>query len=203
MPALEKLFEISSPSTGEGQTTVGEWLPPELRRLLDHKNGFFAFEAALEVFPLTESSKSYSIREWNKDSLWRCYYGNLMPHGNCFAQNIFGDQFIYSDAIYQFNPETAELSFIARSIEMWAKIILDDYNFFLGYGIAHDWQKLHGAIPFYHRLVPKIPFVLGGEYDVDNLDAFGSSEGMIARADLAVQLKNIPDGSKVTFSIDD
>lgn len=200
---MEKLFEISSLPTGEGAAKANEKLPPDILELLTCKNGFFAFEAALEVFPATESSKSYSIQEWNNHNLWRCYYGDLAPLGVCFAQDVFGDQFIYSDAVYKFDSETAELSFVAASINIWAQLVLEDYDLLLGYSVAHDWQKLHGPVPFYHRLVPRIPFVLGGEYQVSNLDAVDSGNAMKERANLAVQLRDIPDGSEISFRVEE
>ncbi len=51
------------------------------------------------------------------------------------------------------------------------------------------------------RLLPKVPFILGGKFTVDNLYLLDSITGMKLRGDLARQIKNSPDGTKVTFKI--
>jgi hypothetical protein len=45
--------------------------------------------------------------------------------------------------------------------------------------------------------MPKIPFFLGGSYSMENLWAGDAVEGMRFKADLAIQTKNLPDGSQV------
>jgi hypothetical protein len=49
------------------------------------------------------------------------------------------------------------------------------------------------------RLLPKLPFVLGGEYNLDNLYLANSVEGMRFRGSIARQIQNIPDGNKVVL----
>ncbi|MDI3359360.1 hypothetical protein QQF21_12250 [Lelliottia sp. V89_10] len=64
-------------------------------------------------------------------------------------------------------------------------------------GLLDSWQKLHGAIPPGHRLVPKIPFVTGGEYDIENLYLECTYKSLIARANLALQIRDIPNGNSI------
>jgi len=49
--------------------------------------------------------------------------------------------------------------------------------------------------------MPKIPFFLGGAYSMENLWAGDAIEGMRLKADLAIQTKNLPDGSQVRIII--
>jgi hypothetical protein len=49
-------------------------------------------------------------------------------------------------------------------------------------------------------LIPKIPFVLGGKYEVDNLYAGNIVDAMRFRASLARQISAIPDGTAITIS---
>jgi hypothetical protein len=121
-----------------------------------------------------------------------------------FAEDIFGGQFgVKGDVIYSLDTETGELSQLAGSVEEWARKILDDHEFITGYPIAHQWQAQNGTLAAGDRLVPKQPFVLGGEYSVTNIVALEAVKGMRFRGDLAVQIRDLPDGASITFKIVD
>lgn len=203
MSALDDLLKTSSEPIGK-EAFPSDDIPIQLMKLLRRKNGFFAFESALEVFPLTSSDISYTLEEWNQGSLWRDAYEPSGLKGVCFAQDIFGGQFVLlSDEVFQFDPETAESSYFAQDIEEWAKAILSDYDFLTGSTIAHEWQKKHGPLAYRNRLLPITPFVLGGEYNLDNLVATEASRAMRIRAAVALELKSLPDGSKIVYRIEE
>jgi hypothetical protein len=198
--AINTLLEISSESTS--MESLHDRIVPRALDILYRKNGFFAFEAALEVFPLGKSRKSYSIFEWNYNATWKDHYKGMSPTGLCFAQDLFGTQFIVEDnAVYSFDPETAERNYIARSVEEWAMQILSDYQFLTGQPLAHDWQAENGALPNRSRLVPITPFVLGGPYKTENLVAMDAVSAMQLRASLALQIKSLPDGAEVIYEV--
>ncbi|HKJ51573.1 MAG TPA: SMI1/KNR4 family protein, partial [Gammaproteobacteria bacterium] len=69
--------------------------------------------------------------------------------------------------------------------------------------LAHQWQVIHGQLPARKRLVPKIPFVAGGEFSIENLFLIDAVEGMKYRADIAIQIKDLPDGTQVKLNIVD
>ena len=52
---LEKLLEIASDALAPAPNPQGQnlYLEPEIGSLLQNRNGFYAFESALHVFPLT------------------------------------------------------------------------------------------------------------------------------------------------------
>ncbi|QGX41856.1 SMI1/KNR4 family protein [Permianibacter aggregans] len=176
----------------------------ELLCLLQKKNGFFAFESSLRVFSSVKSSQSYSLADWNSELLWRREYGDCVEDALFFAEDVFGGQFcIRNDEIYCFDPETGEFSYLANTVDDWARSVLSEYQLLTGQPLAHDWQKMHGSIPVLSRLVPKLPFVCGGEFSVENLIALDSVKGMRARGNLAMQIKDLPDGAQITFNITD
>ena len=47
----------------------------------------------------------------------------------------------------------------------------------------------------------KVPFSLEGDFDVDNLQIANAVDLMLTRADLAIQLASIPDGTKIKINI--
>lgn len=208
---LDKLVSIASAQLGR----VGAPLPAELlgqagshaaglRALLGQKNGFMAFESALHVFPAGSTPNGYSIEQWNAPSLWRAAYGDAAADGLFFAEDIFGEQFcLRSSSIWRFNPETGDSEELAATLEEWAARLLQDYDGETGYPLAHAWQERHGPLPLDRRLLPKIPFVAGGKYALENLYAAEAVEGMKFRAELARQIRNLPDGTPIRFEITD
>ncbi len=200
---LNKLIEIGGEAFVSEKPNM-ENLPQDLLGLLQSKNGFFAFESALRVFPSKSCDYSYGLSEWNSEKLWKVHYGDLVKDYLFFAEDIFGGQFCYFDSkIYQFDPETAEIKFMADTLEEWSKKILENYNVLTGYQLAHDWQSKHGKLGFKKRLIPKQLFVLGGDYSVDNLGDIDSLEAMQFRGSIAQQIKDLPDGTKIEMKITD
>jgi hypothetical protein len=90
---------------------------------------------------------------------------------------------------------------MASSLEDWADQLLADYEVLTGYPLARDWQQEHGPLPAGQRLVPKIPFVLGGDFATSNLYPLDAAQGMRVRAELALQLRDLPDGTTVRYRV--
>ncbi|TGM52879.1 SMI1/KNR4 family protein [Leptospira adleri] len=217
MDPISKLIKISGNNIGD--VLKGEkiqklipsvkstpYVPKEILNILRMKNGFFAFESALHLFHLNDPFiADYNILWWNLPNTWKIkYQNNQIQNSFCFAQDTFGNQFCTLDeAVYLFDAETAEFEFIADSIENWTNVILDDYEYLTGHTLIHEWQQNNGEIPLGYRLVPKTPFCLGGDYSVANLQAVESVKAMCWRAGIYNQIKNLPEGSKITFSVID
>ena len=204
-PALRKLLEIGSAPFANNTSgfemdqlaTLGS-CGIALREVLTQKNGFFCFESALRIFPSITTVTSWGLSEWNSHELWKIDYNGLANNYFCFAEDILGVQFcIIEDGVVTFDPESAEVKRFASTLDEWASKILASYNSMTGYRLAHEWQKLHGPLPARQRLMPKTPFVLGGEYELANLAAVDSVELMKYMGDLAHQIYRLPDGTKI------
>ncbi|MEZ5344501.1 MAG: SMI1/KNR4 family protein [Pyrinomonadaceae bacterium] len=170
--------------------------------MLTERNGFYAFESALHVFPSQSNGSEIGLEDWNRSTLWRDEYDGLAEGCLFFAEDVFGTQFcITKDQICIFDPETGSLEFLANTIEEWAEIVLSDFKVLTGYPLAHEWQIHHGRIPNGKRLVPKTPFVAGGKFDIENLYLCDAVESMKFRAKIAKQIKDLPDGSRITFRL--
>jgi hypothetical protein len=201
---IEKLVNIGGPAFTLARVDELAANTPQLLPLLKEKNGFFAFESALRVFPLDTCTFSYGLDEWNSPELWRGSYGELTNGLFFFAEDIFGTQFCLQDEkIYSFNPETADLSLIGNGLNEWATAIFDDYDLLTGYSLAHEWQSENGLLSARDRLMPKIPFVCGGEFTLNNLMALDAARSMRCRGNLATQLHSLPDGTQVQFLLVD
>lgn len=165
------------------------------------KNGFYAFGGALHVFPIS-SRDCISLEEWNSESLWRSGYRDLAADLLFFAEDAFQDRFCLSpQGVVRFESETGNRVLGALTIDGWAKAIRGNYARETGYALWDSWQAANGPIPEDKRLMPRTPFFLGGSYSLDNLRAGDSVEGMRFKADMAVQTRDLPDGSQVRMIV--
>ena len=203
MSRIDRLLEIAGPPLTAAAPEPLDWPTPlgtELTALLARANGFYAFESALHVRP--SGGGGQDLADWNEQTLWRDAYGGLADGLLFFAEDVFGGQFaLASGGVVAFNPETGERTATANSLESWAATVLADYQFQTGYPLAHQWQQRHGALPPGQRLLPKRPFVLGGKYEMDNLYPLDAVQGMRLRGELAVQIRDLPDGATIRFNI--
>jgi hypothetical protein len=213
MKSIEKLLSISSGQLSRLPAVVdfgelGDFggLGEQLRTVLRMRNGFYAFESSLHVFPADPQNMNdeITLSQWNSFDLWRFEYRELADQTLFFAEDAFGNQFCLNDGrVCLFDAETGELSVIARDLEGWADRLLAEYAFLTGYPVLHKWHEKNGPVPVGSRLVPKIPFVLGGEYNLTNLTLLNSVQAMRSRGNLARQLKDLPDGSQVVFRLEE
>lgn len=207
--SLDKLLSISTDSLAEqhavlspGLLGLAGILGHELETLINRKNGFFAFESALRLFPSRSSALSVGLDDWNSDNLWRQDYYGLADGCLFFAEDTFGGQFrIKDDVVCAFDLETGRLEEMASTVEEWAKELLNEYNMWTGYSIAHEWQEHNGILANDARLVPKIPFTCGGQFELGNLIAINATSGMKSRANLARQIVDLPEGAQIQFDI--
>jgi hypothetical protein len=209
MTSLEKLASIASATISRSAAVVDfvevDALGPlggQIRSLLRRRNGFYAFESALHVFPATSSGREITLRQWNSSTLWRSEYGELAEGALFFAEDAFGNQFcVHEGRVCAFDAETGELSVLADDLEKWASRLLVEYRVLTGYPLLHEWQEKNGALPVGRRLMPKVPFVLGGDYSLANLYSLAAVSAMKSRGNLARQLKGVPDGAQVEFRV--
>ncbi|MDH0053185.1 hypothetical protein ACVWWU_002693 [Pantoea sp. PA1] len=202
--ATEKLLSICSGKISDSYADINLSFSDvvsvfnELHELLKIKNGFYGFESALHVYPSKSIGSEIGLIEWNKKNLWIDSYENLALDSVFFAEDLFGGQFcLKKDGIYSFDPETALSEKISDDLEGWCDAIIRDYDFMTGYTLSHAWQQKNGRLLPGHRLVPKKPFILGGEFDINNLYMEKSDYAMRMRASIALQLKNLKDGESV------
>jgi len=175
-------------------------LGKELAEILKLKNGFYAYELALLVRPLGNTNPPVGLLEWNAPRLWKEQYHENLSGAFFFAEDAFGGQYCIRDGkICAFDPETALFEAMSPSLDVWANEVMASYQFRTGFPLAHAWQIENTPLLPGMRLVPKIPFVCGGKYEVENLYSLADVEGMLFRASVANQIRNLPDGAEIVF----
>jgi len=205
MNAVDKLLKISSDSSSsclfgmEKNLKKTDKLQQELLSIYKIKNGFYAFEASLFFLPFS-NNQGVCFKDLNFNDGWKNCYENLLEF-YVFALDIFGEQFgIFKEAIYKFNPETGELNFHSNTFVEWASLLLEDYSYQLGWNIAHEWQIQNKRSLIGYRLLPKKPFVLGGDYIATNMKAVLIKDYLREYIGLYKQIKNHPDGQAIIIS---
>lgn len=207
--ALHKLVEIGSEPLAEGsptfEITYSDWAPSlskEVAGLLSLKNGFYAFASALHVLSVQSEAGVTGIVDWNLAESWKQSYAGLADKIFCFAQDIFGNQFaLYKQQVVIFNCETGELGNFAQSLEDWASKVLLDYNFVTGHDFARSWQSANRPLKRGERLFPVKPFIIGGDYSIDNLKPLNDIEGLRFFGHFCTETHRLPDGSFVSLSV--
>jgi hypothetical protein len=204
---LNSLLAKSSPAIapqlvpGEVRDTLGEAYA-SLDNFLAVRNGFYAFHRALHVFPLFSNADELGVTEWNLPNLWRNAYPNMAPSGVFFAEDIFGGQFWTNGRnICMMDEESGVFSLYAQTLEDWAHNVIANDGESVGAILAYEWTQKNSPLGAGFRLAPKIPFVLEGSSGIENLYAANSIAVMKFRADIASQLKNIPDGTSVRMKV--
>jgi len=198
--SIDRLLELAGQPLCARISTAAMSSHPGLSDLLGKVNGFYAFEGALHVYPLSDpGGDTIDAIEWNRHDVWRYEFDGMTDGLFFFAEDIFGCQFALktNGDVVSFDPESAETLFLANGVDSWAQVLVDDFEVQTGYPLAHEWQLANGPVPLGSRLAPIVPFVLGGEFEVKNLRAVEAIEGMRLRGRLARQIRGLPDGTSV------
>jgi len=206
-PPVARLLDVAGSAIGlpagdlpedERRAIADHW--PALMRLLELRNGFLAFESALHVRSLEGRSGYVGLLEWNEESGWRRHYETVPNNALFFAEDVFANQFaIGPQGVGRLNPETGNYKAHSPTLDAWAELILRDYNFETGWKLAHEWQTAHRALKLGERLLPRQPFVLGGEFETENLMAVPSGDAMERLGRLYQTIRNVPDGTRVAL----
>lgn len=164
-------------------------------------NGGFFLAQSLLIYPHTLTATYPDIKLVNKslNEEFADYFDELIS----FGQDIFGNQFCFDmkdSKVVFFNIEDASRSEMGNNFRAWMEIFIDDYDYYSGYTYAKAWQSNH-TLEFDQRLCPKKPFSIGGDYLVENFYPLNYPAYLKLNADIAKQLHNLPDGTKVQLSI--
>jgi hypothetical protein len=170
------------------------------------RGGIHVFSRALRVFGLTEDPRAKSLLWWNEPATWKSEYRDFFSDSWAFAEDVFGNQFMFDDKqVVWLQVETGELKPICATFTEWIQLVLGDAEFYTGARIAQAWEQAHPDEPLtgmYH-LCPVKLFVCGGEYDLQNLFRLPAEHNMVLKADIARQIKNVPNGTEIEFRFED
>jgi hypothetical protein len=173
-------------------------LPTDLVRVLSDTNGFILHEGAVHVRGACLIPEWHSLRTaWRGPKAFHILYDDVQPSDVPFAQDQVGDQFLVrEDVVLRLSAETGEIERLADSIHDFFSRMSSDIEGFLNVGLGHRMQPgqlLHAYPPFCFR-----------ESGVGaSIAPLPASEVILFHADLARQMRDVPDGGKVEFKLID
>lgn len=203
--SFSSLLRVASSALSQEKSSLDSRLGAGLVALLAARNGFYAFEGALQIFSTDPKIEQIDICAWNRPDGWRRHYSTVLGQSDiCFAQDAFGCQFVScQDEFFSFDPESGEKTFVADGVEGWCREVMREFQIWTGHPLASEWQRRHGPMPVNHRLCPIIPFIFGGAFSVENLHCLEMREMMEIRAEIFRQSRGLQDGERLEFCVDD
>ena len=169
--------------------------------MVESENGGFFWQQSLHIYGYSQLQDFHDIE--NVNLLLKKEYGNIVGGLIAFAQGVFGNQFCFdveSRSIVFLDIETGARDVLTTSFLKWVDILHDRLEYFTGVNVLEQWLW-DNRLEFNQRLCPKVPFVMGGEFKVDNLYASGYPDSIKAYANIAKQVYNLPDGTSVKLNI--
>lgn len=196
----ELLDRARGPMGPEVEVDLGDERPAfrELSRMISALNGFFAFNAGIQVFRVGGEGWGPELGEWNVAQTWKYTYGTMADDLFCFGQDLLGAQFALdgSAAVVRFDAETGRRQHLGDSLEDWAGWLLADPAHGCG-ELAVAWQRTNRALEPAERLLPRQLLVTGGAVQLDNLVATDAAKAMRIRGPVAQQVHGLPPGTTV------
>ena len=173
-------------------------LPADLVRVLSDTNGFILHEGAVHVRGACLTPEWHSLRAtWRGPKAFHTLYDDVQPSDVPFAQDQVGDQFLIREGVVlRLFAETGEIERLSDSLQYFFSRVSSDIEGFLNVGLSHTMQPgqlLHAYPPFCFR-------ESGAGASLAPLPA---SEVILVHADLARQIRDVPDGGQIEFKVTD
>lgn len=168
---------------------------------MKENNGGYFYHNSLLLFGSTSEENQFNIIHIN--NLFKKYYKNIVDDLFFFGQDIFGNGFAFeNENIILFNIESGQKEILANSFDGWLDVLYEDLDYYTGESLVYELNHSEREeLTKEKRLCPKYPFILGGEYNIDNLVLKGYIENISYNADIAKQVYNLPEGSKIKIVI--
>lgn len=169
--------------------------------IIETNNRSFFYNQALQIYAHSSAYAFNNIDHIN--ALLQSEYGEIFEGLVSFGQDIFGMQFCFDtvrNVVVFFDSESGERKNIASDFMGWISVVESDLEYYTGLNVLKTWlsfEKFH----YQQRLCPKIPFIMGGEYKMDNLYSANFPNSINAYANIARQVYNLPDGTQVKINI--
>jgi hypothetical protein len=180
-------------------------LPPELARALGGRNGVVAYQGGLHVRGACAAPAWHSLRHaWEGPDALSTLFDEVRPSDVPFGEDAFGDQFLWREGrVLRLSGELGELADAADGLEDFFTRVLADP------GEVLDWQPLldylagGGELGPGQLLAAYPPFVLSGGPGPRDIRPVDALEHRRFLADLARQLRGLPEGAEVRFEVTD
>ena len=171
-------------------------VPNALRRILNRVNGFILHDGLLHVRGACELPDWHSLNKaLDGPSAFHSLYESVEPNDIPFAQDQLGDQFLLrSEQIFRLSAESGEVELLAESLDEFFDRVNNDPEEYLNVSLDHSLMP--GEL-----LLAYPPFVVREAGAGVSLKAIPANQVILFHADLARQIKNLPDGASIEITL--
>ena len=171
-------------------------LPGELAALLQHTNGFILHQGALHFRGACQAPEWHSLRAaWKGENSFQKLYPNLTPADIPFAQDPFGDQFLWRNGeIIKLQAETGDIDSGSPNLNAFLTAVEKDIQGFLN-------VSLNFTLPPGQLFLAYPPFCTSGSGSGASLGQVDALEVISFHANLANQIRDVPDGGLIEFKL--
>lgn len=200
---IDPLFQCAP--FDESALPPGLKLHPTHREILKRRNGGYFWGGALHLLGACREPLWHSLSHWNAPETWTAAYRGAADGLTYFAEDAFGDQFGLEPGgkIFAFRAERGELEEIADDFDQWLLMAVEAPDELLARHVFARWASAHGRLPYGSQLQAYPPFLFVEEDDQAQLEAVDAVENMHFHASLAVQLAEIPEGTRAKIEFTD
>lgn len=171
-------------------------LPDYLRTVITH-NGFILHHGAIHFRGCVKEPAWHSLREaWRGANAFHRLYPGVLEADVPFAQDQIGDQYLLRDKeVFRLDAETGDVTRFEADLESFLSGIANNIAEYLNVGLDHQLQP--GCLLHAHP-----PFCLAESGQGASLRPVPANELILFHADLARQIREVPDGGKIQFTLD-
>jgi hypothetical protein len=180
-------------------------LPADLVGLLRQINGFIQFEGGLHVRGACRAPAWHSLRDaWEGEAAFHRLYPEVRPEDVPFAEDCLGDQFLLRDGqVWRLWAETGEIESLEVGWSGFFEAVQADPVEYLSLYPLLQFQREGGRLEPGQLLAAFPPFCTKESADGVSLRAIVADERRRFLAELAMQLRDVPDGGKIEFRVEE
>jgi hypothetical protein len=180
-------------------------MPTNLAGLLRQINGFIQFHGGLHVRGACQQPAWHSLRDaWDSGSAFHRLYPEVRTEDVPFAEDCMGDQFLLRDGrVCKLAAETGEIEALDVGLGGFFEGVAADPVEFLSLHPLLQFQQDGGNLEPGQLLAAFPPFCTKESADGVSLAAITAEERRRFLANLAAQLRDVPDGDKIDFRVVD
>ncbi|MCA8916928.1 MAG: SMI1/KNR4 family protein [Planctomycetes bacterium] len=173
-----------------------------MREYYSHHNGLILFGGALHMRGLVQIPVWHSLFEaWSGERALYCGYKSLTTMDIPFAQDCVGDQFLLRDGkVVRLYAETDEVEPLELDLDTFFSLAVEDPDGFLSVEPLRQLQAQGGEIEPGELVSVFPPYVL--KHDAEySFRAVSVADRLSFLADLARQIRELPDGQEVRIRL--
>ena len=181
-----------------------ERLPAEYRHLLTRANGYVAYNGGLHVRGACVVPEWHSLRAaWEGERALHRLFPAVTPDDIPFGQDALGDQYLLrAEVVHRLAGETGEVESLGVDLAAFDSAVRSNPVAYLSLAPLEAFRAEGGTLEPGQLLSVYPPYVFKESAAGVSFRATSAAARIEYLASLAAQLRGIPEGAEVRFTID-